>query len=83
MFAYLTGLGNVPVRTWNMNYLGANVSVDPAVLSALPDFRKETSASIIYTGADWANPLPNIVNISGTARNSANVYASTLYTFNA
>ena len=68
-----------------MNYLGAYVSVNPAVLSGMPDFRKETQASIIYSGADRATPLPNIVNISGatTTRETANVFSQFYPTFNA
>ena len=66
-----------------MNYLGAYVSVNPAVLSGMPDFRKETPASIIYSGYDRANPLPNVLNLSGTARGSANLFSYSVPTFNA
>jgi hypothetical protein len=83
VFNYFTGPGDVPVRTWDMNYLGAYVSVDSAVLSAMPDFRKETQASIVYSGADWATPLPNIVNLSGATRETANVFSQVYPNFNA
>lgn len=47
----------------------------------MSDFRKETSARIVYSGADWANALPSVVNLSGTARYSANLFSYT-YSFN-
>jgi len=49
----------------------------------MPDFRKETPASITYAGYDRANPLPYVVNASGTARGSANLFSQSYSNFNA
>jgi len=59
---------NGDVRTRNRNYEGFFISVDPSVLDTMPQFRKETQASITFTGRDRANSLPNIVNLSGQQR---------------
>jgi len=58
------------------------VSVKSIVLNDMPEFRKETNASITYAGSDRARALPNVVNVSGTARNSANNYSQSFSTFN-
>jgi len=77
VFLSRTG-ANWDVRTWNRNYEGFFVSVDQSILDAMPQFRKETQASITFTGQDRANSLPYIINLSGTARDGANVVSNTI-----
>jgi len=43
-FAYISG----GAQSWNLNYLGAVVTVKQSILDLLPQFRKETTAYIAF-----------------------------------